>query len=60
MPIEPPEPLRLYNTLVAVLAELRVVAAEHPALMEEVRRLAAAQPEDALLVTVLDAVTPQQ
>jgi hypothetical protein len=59
MPIEPPQPLRVFNTLVDVLAELRVLAADHPALMGEVRRFAAQRPRDELLVIVLDAVTKQ-
>jgi hypothetical protein len=59
MPIEPPQPLRIFNTLVNVLAELRVLAADHPALMGELRRLAAERAGDELLVIVLDAVTKQ-
>ena len=59
MPIEPPEPLRVLNSLALALADLRVLAAEHPVLMGELRRLAAERAEDELLVLVLGAVTKQ-
>jgi len=60
MPIEPPDPLRILNSLTIVLAELRVLAAEHPALVEELRVLAAARPDDEMLTVVLRTVIENQ